>query len=101
MKAMSHILILGGDGYLGWPMAMHFSKKGHDVTIVDNYFRRHACTNLNVGMLYPVHSLVERAEIWYKISGKKIKVVIGDLTDPHIMRSLFSVEFLNQWPNGK
>ncbi len=48
---MSHILILGGDGYLGWPTAMYFSNRGHDVTVVDNYFRRNACTELDVGML--------------------------------------------------
>jgi|GEM_PF-6636159 len=34
-----NILIRGGDGYLGWPTAMHFSALGHDVTVVDNYFR--------------------------------------------------------------
>ena len=39
---MSNILILGGDGYLGWPAAMYFSNRGHEVTVVDNYFRRHA-----------------------------------------------------------
>ena len=48
---MSHILILGGDGYLGWPSAMYFSNRGHEVTVVDNYFRRNACTELDVGML--------------------------------------------------
>ncbi len=87
---MSHILILGGDGYLGWPTAMHFSNRGYDVTVVDNYFRRNACTELDVGMLYPVPTLVQRARIWHELTGNEIKVVIGDLTDPNIMRSLFS-----------
>jgi len=36
------ILILGGDGYLGWPTAMHFSNRGHEVHVVDNYLRRRA-----------------------------------------------------------
>ena len=36
---MKHVLILGGDGYLGWPTAMYFSAKGYKVTVVDNYFR--------------------------------------------------------------
>ncbi|WP_291823336.1 hypothetical protein [Marinobacter sp.] len=36
---MAHILILGGDGYLGWPTAMYFSNRGHQVTVVDNYLR--------------------------------------------------------------
>lgn len=87
---MSNILILGGDGYLGWPTAMHFSNRGYDVTVVDNYFRRNACTELDVGMLYPVPTLVERARIWHEKTGKEIKVVVGDLTDAGIMRSLFT-----------
>ena len=86
---MSHVLILGGDGYLGWPTAMYFSNRGYDVTVVDNYFRRNACTELDVGMLYPVPTLIERAKIWHEHTGKEIKVVIGDLTDPEIVRSFF------------
>jgi UDP-sulfoquinovose synthase len=83
------ILILGGDGYLGWPTAMYFSNRGYDVTVVDNYFRRNACTELDVGMLYPVPTLIERAKIWHEHTGKEIKVVVGDLTNPQLMRSLF------------
>jgi UDP-sulfoquinovose synthase len=92
---MSHILILGGDGYLGWPTAMSFSNQSYDVTVVDNYFRRNACTELDVGMLYPVPTLVQRAKLWHELTGREIKVVIGDLTDPTLMRSLFtgSVEY--------
>jgi len=95
---MKHILILGGDGYLGWPTAMYFSARGYQVTVVDNYFRRHVCDNINVGMLYPIPTLVERAEIWYEKTGYEIKVVIGDLSDPEIMRSLFTGKDLTyQW----
>ncbi|MCF8038082.1 MAG: NAD-dependent epimerase/dehydratase family protein [Desulfohalobiaceae bacterium] len=86
---MSHILILGGDGYLGWPTAMYFSSRGYQVTVVDNYFRRNSCVELDVGMLYPVPSLQERAKIWSEQTGREIKVVIADLTDPESMRSLF------------
>lgn len=92
-----HILILGGDGYLGWPTAMYFSHCGNDVTVVDNYFRRNACTELDVGMLYPVPTLQERARIWHEKTGKEIKVVIGDLTDPETMRSLFDGRVTYQW----
>jgi UDP-sulfoquinovose synthase len=94
-ELMAHILILGGDGYLGWPTAMYFSSRDYEVTVVDNYFRRNACNELDVGMLYPVPTLIERTKIWYEHTGKEIKVVIGDLTDPETMRSLFrgSVEY--------
>lgn len=94
---MSHIIILGGDGYLGWPTAMYFSQRGYDVTVVDNYFRRNACTELDVGMLYPVPTLVERAKIWHELTGKEIKVVIGDLTDPEIMRAFFTGKGEYSW----
>ena len=86
---MPHILILGGDGYLGWPTAMYFSNRGYQVTVVDNYFRRNACTELDTGMLYPVPTLTERAQIWYEKTSKEIKVVIADLAQPEIMRRLF------------
>lgn len=94
---MSHILILGGDGYLGWPTAMYFSARGYAVTVVDNYFRRNACTELDVGMLYPLPSLPERARIWHEKTGYEIKVVIGDLTDPEVMRGLFDGRVKYQW----
>jgi UDP-sulfoquinovose synthase len=87
---MSHVLILGGDGYLGWPTAMYFSARGYEVTVVDNYFRRHVCDEINVSMLFPVPTLVERAKIWHEKTGYEIKAVIGDLTDPEITRSLFT-----------
>jgi len=86
---VSHILILGGDGYLGWPTAIYFSTRGYEVTVVDSYFRRNACTELDVGMLYPVPTLIERGKIWHELTGKEIKVVIGDLTDAEVMRGLF------------
>ncbi|WP_419421105.1 NAD-dependent epimerase/dehydratase family protein [Legionella sp. D16C41] len=94
---MPHVLILGGDGYLGWPTSMYFSNRGYDVTIVDNYLRRNACVELDVGMLYSVPSLIERAKIWHELTGKEIKVVIGDLSDPEIMRSLFNSQVTYQW----
>lgn len=96
-EKMTQILILGGDGYLGWPTAMYFSNRGYDVTVVDNYFRRNACTELDVGMLYPAPTLVERAKIWHELTGKEIKVVIGDLSDAEVMRSLFKGDFQYAW----
>jgi UDP-sulfoquinovose synthase len=95
---VSHVLILGGDGYLGWPTAMYFSVRGYEVTVVDNYFRRHICDELDLGMLYPIPTLPERARIWHEKTGHEIKVVIGDLSNPELMRSLFTGNNLNyQW----
>lgn len=94
---MKDILILGGDGYLGWPTAMHFSNRGYNVTVVDNYMRRHACDELDTGMLYQVPTLIERAKIWHEKTGKEIKVVIGDLTDPELMRKFFNGQIEYDW----
>ena len=47
------ILILGGDGYLGWPTAMRFSQRGHDVHVVDNYLRRRAHAEAGTDSLTP------------------------------------------------
>ena len=94
---MSHILILGGDGYLGWPTAMRFSNRGHDVTVVDNYLRRNACVELDVGMLYPVPTLQERAKVWHELTGREIKVVVGDLAEPAVMRGLFKGDVTYAW----
>lgn len=87
---MSRVLILGGDGYLGWPTAMHLSSQGHDVVVADNYFRRNACTELDTGMLYSVPTLAERAKVWKEITGNHIHVAILDLSVPDRMRSLFN-----------
>ncbi|WP_299160684.1 NAD-dependent epimerase/dehydratase family protein [Accumulibacter sp.] len=94
---MKHIIILGGDGYLGWPTAMYFSQRGYAVTVVDNYSRRNACTAIDVGMLYPVPTLQERAKIWHEKTGKEIKVVIGDLADPEVMRGFFDGRVRYDW----
>jgi len=94
---MAHVVILGGDGYLGWPTAMHFSSRGYDVTVVDNYMRRNACVEIDVGMLYPIPTLVERSKIWHEATGKEIKVVIGDLQEAEIMRSLFNGSINYDW----
>jgi len=100
-KLVSNILILGGDGYLGWPSAMNFSSQGHKVTVVDNYFRRNISKKINVPPLYKIPSLVERANIWHKKTGNEIKVVICDLANPENMRKLFSGDFDYKWAINK
>jgi UDP-sulfoquinovose synthase len=94
-------MILGGDGYLGWPTAMYLSKRGYQVTVVDNYLRRNSCTELDTGMLYPVPNLIERAKIWFELTGFEIKVVIGDLADTNFTRSLLDGRIEYSWRNEK
>ena len=75
------ILILGGDGYLGWPTAMRFSARGHDVTIVDNFARRRWHLDQSTDSLTPISLLDERIEAWKHVSGETIKVQIGNMED--------------------
>ncbi len=83
------ILILGGDGYLGWPTAMHFAAKGHDVCVMDNYLRRTLALQTQSEALMPNPDLPKRAEIFEAASGKKIKVVVGDVTNYHLLARVF------------
>jgi UDP-sulfoquinovose synthase len=76
------ILILGGDGYCGWPTALHLSDAGHEVTIVDNLCRRRFDRDeLGNTSLTPIRSLDERVEAWQELSGQTIAVELGDLLD--------------------
>ena len=83
------VLILGGDGYLGWPTAMNFAAAGHEVTVADNYLRRRIAEATDSEALLPAPSLTERAQIYAAASGRDIAVRIGDLNDPDFMFELF------------
>jgi UDP-sulfoquinovose synthase len=84
------ILILGGDGYLGWPTAMRFSDGGHEVHVVDNYLRRRAHEEVGSDTLVPIlGSLPDRAAAWKEVSGKEIGVTEGDLVEWDLTADLF------------
>lgn len=73
------VLILGGDGYLGWATAMYLSNKGHEVGVVDNFLRRQMHLERGTDSLTPIRSLHERIATWQSLSGKAITPYIGDL----------------------
>lgn len=79
------VLILGGDGYLGWPTAMHLSARGHDVIVVDNYLRRRLAQELDVDPLLTLPTLQQRASLWRARSGRTVAVRVGDLCDWEVM----------------
>lgn len=83
------ILICGGDGYLGWPTAMHLSDHGHEVAVVDNYLRRRLAREEDVETLYPTPNLHERARLWKEQSEKSIEVFIGDLNEWPFVEQVF------------
>jgi UDP-sulfoquinovose synthase len=66
------IVILGGDGFCGWPTALHLSARGHDVAIVDNLSRRNIDNELEVESLTPIRSMGERLRVWKEVSGREI-----------------------------
>ena len=83
------VLILGGDGYLGWPTAMNLTASGHQVAVVDNYLRRNICREEDSEALFNVPNLHDRVKLWKEISGHKIDVHIGDLCEWDFISNLF------------
>ena len=79
MDRPTRVLILGGDGYLGWPTAMYLSARGHDVGVVDNFAKRRWEMELNVEPLIPIHTLHDRVAAWHEVTGRSIELFIGDL----------------------
>ena len=84
------ILILGGDGYLGWPTAMRFSSRGHEVHVVDNYLRRTAHAEAGTDSLVPIATnLAERVAAWRDVRGLEIGATEGDLLDGDLVERVF------------
>jgi UDP-sulfoquinovose synthase len=79
------VLILGGDGYLGWPTAMRFSAGGHEVSVVDNFSRRHWHEKHGTDSLTPILSLEERISAWRELSGKEVASYIGSIEDAEFL----------------
>ena len=69
------VIVLGGDGFCGWPTALHLSNLGHDVVIVDNLSRRKIDVELEVESLTPIRPMSERLAAWKEVSGRDIKFV--------------------------
>jgi len=82
------ILVLGGDGYLGWPTALHLSAEGHDVVVVDNFARRKIDSELGTSSLVPIGDLGERVAAWREVSGLSLAAEEVDLTDPEVAHAL-------------
>ncbi len=77
------ILILGADGYLGWPTAMAFSNLGHEVMAVDNLAKRQWEAEVDGTPLEAVPSLRHRVRVWQEVAGKEIAVAVGDIAENH------------------
>jgi UDP-sulfoquinovose synthase len=84
------ILVIGGDGYLGWPTSMYFARRGHDVAILDSGVKRRWEEELGARPLVPVPALSERAAAWRRAGGRPIRVQQGDVRDGAVLRRLLA-----------
>jgi UDP-sulfoquinovose synthase len=77
------VLVLGGDGFCGWPTSLYLSARGHAVTIADNFARRRADVELGVTSLTPIRELDERVHAWREVSGRRIDTVLLDVAQDY------------------
>lgn len=74
-----NILVVGGDGFCGWPLSLRLSNKGHNVIIVDNLSRRKIDLELGSESLTKIYSIQERIKAWKETTGKEIKFILLDV----------------------
>ena len=82
------VLILGGDGYLGWPTAMHFSAAGDEVWVADNFAKRQWELEEGIQPLRPVPTLHRRVARWRELTNNPIHLRVGDLTNHRFVYKL-------------
>ncbi len=83
------ILVLGGDGYCGWPTALHLSRRGHEIALVDNFVRRLIDHELGAQTLTPLQALPDRLRAWHRLTGVAIESFVGDVTDYGFLSDVF------------
>jgi len=77
------VIVLGGDGFVGWPTSLHLSQKGHDVLIVDNLSRRNIDNELECESLTPIQTISVRIRAWKEVTGKTIRFVLIDVAQEY------------------
>ena len=98
------ILVLGGDGFCGWPTSLHLSEAGHDVLIADNLSRRRIDYELGAESLTPIRPIDERLNAWHAVSGRQLRFIHLDVCDFDPLLNLLCTErpdavvhFAEQW----
>ncbi|XP_078438025.1 sulfoquinovosyldiacylglycerol 1 [Wolffia australiana] len=83
------VMVIGGDGYCGWATALHLSKKGYEVAIVDSLVRRLFDHQLGLSSLTPIASIHDRIRRWKSLTGKTIDLFVGDVCDFEFLAEAF------------
>ncbi len=89
MKKPKKIVVLGGDGYLGWPVSMYLAQNDYNVLIIDDYSKRKISKSLGLNSLTPIKKLNIRVNCWNKISKNKIEFKIQDLRNFNKSKEIF------------
>jgi UDP-sulfoquinovose synthase len=84
------ILVLGGDGYLGWPTAMYLAERDHDVAVVDSFHRRLWDHELGADSLIPILPLQDRVNLWASLGKRPIKTYVGDIAEWEPVERVFT-----------
>jgi UDP-sulfoquinovose synthase len=83
------IMVLGGDGYLGWPTALHLSARGHEILAVDSLVRREYDVELGTTSLVSIQGLERRTAVWNELTGRTVTYAVGDINDYEFLSSAF------------
>ena len=83
------ILVLGGDGYLGWPTAMYLAERDHDVAVVDSFHRRLWDHEIGADSLIPIETLQDRVALWASLGKSPIRAYVGDITEWEFIEDVF------------
>src|SRR4051794_33462965 len=81
LRRFMRVLILGGDGSLGWQTALRFSARGHEVAVVDDFSRRRWHEEAGTASLTPIGGLDQRIAAWKELSGEEIRSFVGSVQD--------------------
>ncbi len=82
------VIVLGGDGYLGWATAMYLSRRGHQVAVLDNFAKRRWELELNVEPLIPIRTLQDRVQAWAEVAGGTLELFVGDLRNYGVVQGV-------------
>ena len=77
------VIILGGDGFCGWPTALHLSNVGHEIIIIDNLSRRNIDNELEISSLTPISPIGQRLSTWKSLTGKEIRFYNIDIAQEY------------------